>query len=98
MTAHPTHEKRASQHHGEDLPEPIQPGDGDAVRMGLEKSKLEMETEDYKAKRVASKAKDKQRAVEYKAERERARQPKPGIFSADKFKCWATGSTQKERI
>lgn len=95
MTAHPTHEKRANQHHGEDIPEQAQPGDGEAVRIGLEKSKLERDVEQYKAKRAASKAKDKARAVEYKAERERAKIIPANLFNPNRYSCWMTGHSKK---
>lgn len=95
MTAHPTHEKRASQHHGEDLPEPINPGEGDAVRYGMEKSRVEREVEAYKAKKAAAKVRDKERAVEYKAERERAKIIPANLFNPKRYSCWMTGQKIK---
>ena len=85
MIANPTHNARAEQHHGEDLPEKAQPGESEAVRMGMEKSRLEQQTEAYKAKRAASKAKDKPRAVEYKAERERAKIIPANLFNPNRY-------------
>jgi len=95
MTAHPTHTARAAQHHGEDIPEQAQPGEGEAVRSGMEKSKLERDAEAYKAKKAASKAKDKARAVEYKAERERAKIIPANLFNPNRYSCWMTGHGQK---
>ena len=99
MTANPTHKARADQHHGEELPEQAQPGEGEAVRYGMESnvSRIEQATLANKAKKAAAKARDKERAKEWKAEFEAKSQATPGMFDPSKYRCWMMGNGQKGR-
>ena len=98
MIAHPTHDQRAAQYHGEALPEPIQPGECEAVRYGMEQSvlsRVEREAKANKAKRAAAKEATKERAKEWKAEFEAKKQVAPGMFNPNKYRCRMMGNDQK---
>lgn len=59
-------------------------------------TKLEAATAEYKARKVASKARSKVKAGEWKeAKRVKDAKVKPGYFDYKKYKCWLTGNGQK---
>jgi len=94
MTANPTHEARADQCHGEELPDAIEPGEGEVLRYGMEQSKTQRAATEYRAKKAASKAKDKARAVVWKEAFEAKKRVTRGMFNTNLYRCWMMGNGQ----
>lgn len=86
-----THQARAAQY-AEPIHQAMQPGEGEAVRYGME-PKIEMQT-GVEPTGKRRKAAWKETAAKNRANAKAQRSGKPGMFNVNKYRCWMMGNGQ----